>query len=34
MKARKEVMELDPYVPGRSKEEIAQEELKKRTSSS
>ena len=25
MKARKEVMELDPYVPGRSKEEIAQE---------
>ncbi len=31
MKARKEVMELDPYVPGRSKEEIAQE---KRTSSS
>ena len=33
MKARKEVMELDPYVPGRSKEEIAQE-LKKRTSSS
>ena len=25
MKVRKEVEELDPYVPGRSKEEIAQE---------
>jgi len=25
MKARKEIMELDPYVPGKSKEEIAQE---------
>ena len=29
MKARKEVMELDPYVPGRSKEEIAQEPKRK-----